>query len=106
MERTERAWGYYTVLDEHAHYKLKEIVVSANRCLSYQRHQHRDELWFVKSGKGTLILDGEAMVLNEQQHVFIRRGQWHQLINGTNNPLRIIEIQHGDQCEEEDIERQ
>jgi len=106
MEKTERAWGYYYVLDETEGYKLKEIVVSPNRCLSYQRHEFRNELWFVKQGKGTLILDDESIVLKPDVHVFIKRGQWHQLINGTNFELRIIEIQHGEKCEEEDIERQ
>jgi mannose-1-phosphate guanylyltransferase len=106
MEKTDRAWGHYLVLDEHAHYKLKEIIVAANRCLSYQRHEYRDELWYVKQGKGTLILDDESHVLRQHSIVVIKRGQWHQLINGTNEELRIIEIQHGDSCNEEDIERQ
>jgi len=106
MEKTDRAWGHYDVLDETEHYKLKEIIVSPNRCLSYQRNKFRDELCFVKQGKGTLILDDESHVLKEHSIVAIKRGQWHQLINGTNQELRIIEIQHGDKCEEEDIERQ
>ena len=54
MKKTDRAWGHYDVLDETNHYKLKEIIVAPNRCLSYQRHEHRDELWYVKQGKGTL----------------------------------------------------
>lgn len=106
MEKTDRAWGHYLVLDENEHYKLKEIIVAPNRCLSYQRHDFRDELWYVKQGKGTLILDDESHVLKQHSIVVIKRGQWHQLINGTNEELRIIEIQHGDKCEEEDIERQ
>jgi mannose-6-phosphate isomerase-like protein (cupin superfamily) len=31
MEKTDRAWGHYNVLDETDHYKLKEIVVAPNR---------------------------------------------------------------------------
>ena len=30
---------------------------------------------------------------------------WHQIINTFNEPVHIIEIQYGDECIEEDIER-
>jgi mannose-6-phosphate isomerase-like protein (cupin superfamily) len=30
---------------------------------------------------------------------------WHQLSNETNEPLKILEIQYGEKCVEEDIER-
>ena len=30
---------------------------------------------------------------------------WHQIINPFNEPVHIIEIQYGDECIEEDIER-
>ena len=33
-------------------------------------------------------------------------GEWHQLVNGTQEPLKVIEIQYGENCIEEDIERQ
>jgi mannose-6-phosphate isomerase-like protein (cupin superfamily) len=32
-------------------------------------------------------------------------GTWHKLSNKTSSPLRIIEIQYGEQCMEDDIER-
>ena len=38
-------------------------------------------------------------------HVHIEKGQWHQLANEGTEPLRLIEIQYGDECIEEDIER-
>jgi mannose-6-phosphate isomerase-like protein (cupin superfamily) len=36
---------------------------------------------------------------------FISNEEWHQLINDTEQPLKIIEIQYGEQCTENDIER-
>jgi mannose-6-phosphate isomerase-like protein (cupin superfamily) len=36
----------------------------------------------------------------------IKRTDWHQLCNETDQPLKIIEIQYGENCVEEDIERQ
>jgi mannose-6-phosphate isomerase-like protein (cupin superfamily) len=38
-------------------------------------------------------------------HVHINKTQWHQLCNETDQPLKIVEIQYGERCEEEDIER-
>lgn len=46
-EYDERPWGCYTVLDDSATHKVKRIEVRPGRRLSYQRHQHRAEHWFV-----------------------------------------------------------
>jgi mannose-6-phosphate isomerase-like protein (cupin superfamily) len=35
----------------------------------------------------------------------ILKGEWHQLTNPFDIPCIIIEIQYGDKCVEEDIER-
>ena len=35
----------------------------------------------------------------------IETNEWHQLKNNTTDPLKIIEIQYGEQCIEDDIER-
>ena len=36
---------------------------------------------------------------------WINRNEWHQLCNETDQPLKLIEIQFGEDCVEEDIER-
>ena len=105
MEKITRGWGYYEVIQDSEHCKIKELVVNPNSCLSYQKHQYRDELWFVKSGYGTLILDEMIIHLKKHDYVSISKDSWHQLINGTNENLIIIEIQSGVMCEEKDIER-
>lgn len=60
-QRTERAWGHFDILKDYPAKdlpndfefgcKLKELVVQPNRCLSYQRHQRRSELWYVRKDK-------------------------------------------------------
>jgi cytidyltransferase-like protein len=104
-QRTDRVWGHYDVLADYEHCKLKELVVEPGQKLSYQRHFKRSEIWFVKTGSGMVILDGVETHLLPQSHIEIRKGQWHQLINNTTEPLHIIEIQYGEACVEEDIER-
>jgi len=112
--RTERAWGHYDVLREYPGCKLKELVVEPNRCLSYQRHEHRNELWYVRSGTGQAVVQNgigdrqaldQVIPLRQGEVVTIPAGYWHQLINSGAEQLSIIEIQYGERCLEEDIER-
>jgi len=110
--RTTRAWGYYRVLHEvGAHTKLKELTVAAKTCLSMQRHAQRAEFWFVAEGEAAVYtLDSSSdhdLVghYNLHEHIFIKKGQWHMLCNETDEPLRLIEIQYGENCVEEDIYR-
>jgi len=111
--KTERDWGYYRVLHEHGkEVKLKELTVEPGQRLSMQRHDKRAEFWFVAEGQATVYTvdqrrtDAELIgVFGEHQYVFISNKQWHQLCNESNKPLRLIEIQYGEDCVEEDIER-
>jgi cytidyltransferase-like protein len=111
--RTERTWGYYRVLHEvGSHVKLKELTVNPKTCLSMQRHEQRAEFWFVAEGEATVYTvdphstDYDLMASPARhQHTWIQLNEWHQLCNETNEPLRLIEIQYGDNCVEEDIER-
>jgi len=110
--KTERAWGYYRVLHEPTkRVKLKELTVDPGKSLSMQRHQQRSEFWFVSEGTASLYTvnsstDVESVgMFKEHQHIWIPANSWHQLANETDKPLKIIEIQYGDSCVEEDIER-
>jgi cytidyltransferase-like protein len=111
--KTGRAWGYYRVLHEvGANVKLKELTVNPKTCLSMQRHQHRAEFWFVAQGEATVYTvdtnspeRGLIASLEVHQNTWIQLNQWHQLCNETDKPLRVIEIQYGESCVEEDIER-
>jgi len=47
LERGERPWGTYTVLEENSHYKIKRIEVLPGQRLSLQKHHHRSEHWIV-----------------------------------------------------------
>lgn len=110
--KTSRAWGYYRVLHEvGANTKLKELTVAPKTCLSMQRHDKRAEFWFVAEGEAAVYtLDNSSdhdLVGQFKVHdyVWIKKNQWHMLCNETDQPLKLIEIQFGDDCVEEDIER-
>ena len=110
--RTERAWGHYRVLYDAPGTKVKELTVQPGQRLSMQRHQDRAEHWHVTQGTATVYginRKSDAELLGEfgtHQHTQIARGEWHQLCNETDQPLQVVEIQYGENCVEEDIERQ
>lgn len=110
--KTERKWGYYRVLHEaNDHVKVKELTVDPGKSLSMQRHNQRLEQWFVAEGTATLYTINRSsdteLVGNFEQFamIHIKINEWHQLVNETDKPLKIIEIQYGNECIEEDIER-
>jgi cytidyltransferase-like protein len=111
--KTDRSWGYYRVLHEVGnHVKLKELTVNPKTCLSMQRHDKRAEFWFVAEGEATVYtVDPHSteydLMASPAQHqaTWIKLNEWHQLCNETDQPLKLIEIQYGEDCVEEDIER-
>jgi cytidyltransferase-like protein len=104
--RVERTWGYYRVLHDVLGTKVKELTVNPGQQLSMQRHQQRAEFWFVSEGVATVKWDehGHTTIKKHGTDV-IYKEEWHQLINNTDQPLKIIEIQYGEACDESDIER-
>jgi cytidyltransferase-like protein len=110
--KTERKWGYYRVLHEDGlEVKVKELTVDPRKSLSMQRHNDRLELWFVAQGTATVYTINNSSdeelngVYEKFRNIHIATNQWHRLANETDKPLKIIEIQYGTECIEEDIER-
>lgn len=109
--KTDRSWGYYRVIYEtDKTFKAKELVINPNSSLSMQKHQLRSEHWFVSEGYATIYTlenDTETLigVFGKHQSISIPVTQWHRLANATNNVLKLIELQYGQDCSELDIIR-
>ena len=109
--KTLRQWGYYRILHDVPGTKVKELTVEPGKSLSLQRHKHRAEYWHVSEGRcaveqrmpnGYQLPTVELDILNQ---IVIPMNDWHRLYNPFDVPCRIIEVQYGTMCEEEDIER-
>ena len=103
-----RGWGEYKVLDYKLHEDgnnslVKELLIKPGQHISYQRHQHRTEIWTVTEGEGELILDGAVRPVGRSDVVVIRPGTKHAIKSIAE--LHIIEVQVGDELTEDDIER-
>ena len=108
--KTQRNWGWYRVLDDKPGYKVKELVISPKSKLSMQRHFKRSEHWYVLKGSCDVLTDGHAglqtVTLNAcKQGYDIGKEVWHQGINNHDDPCHILEVQYGEECIEDDIER-
>jgi cytidyltransferase-like protein len=108
--KTVRNWGWYRVLDNKVGYKVKELVIEPGKSLSDQRHFNRSEHWYVL--KGECVLETEYNSIKQTNTIKelttgfqISQGTWHKASNKTNVLCHILEVQYGEACVEEDIER-
>jgi len=109
--KTKRSWGHYRVLHDVKGCKVKELTIEPGQSLSMQRHFKRHEFWHVTEGQCVLeqqLKSGYALPtlsLTQHSQVVIPLGDWHKIHNPFDAPCRIVEIQYGTECTEEDIER-
>jgi D-beta-D-heptose 7-phosphate kinase/D-beta-D-heptose 1-phosphate adenosyltransferase len=106
-----RQWGKFMTYYETLGCKVKRLELEPGKSISMQYHLKRSELWFVEDGIGTVYgltpdrVELELTTLKTNSHWLINRATWHRLENTGNTPLKIIEIQFGLDCTEEDIVR-
>lgn len=106
----QRKWGEFVTYYDNKVSKIKRLILNPGAAISMQYHNMRNELWFVEEGSGVLMSRDEEsqypmLNLKQYDYVNIEVKQWHKLINDSDVDLKIIEIQYGEQCIEDDIVR-
>ncbi len=104
-EFDQRPWGNYTVLDEGDRFKVKRIEVLPEKRLSYQKHKHRAEHWYVVRGTAKVTLNGKEILVQSGEAIDIAVGDAHRVENPEKELLVFIETQTGSYFGEDDIER-
>ena len=107
----ERIWGSFYNLFEEDNVKVKELIVAPGKGMSFQKHFKRSEIWMVS--KGSCVVNysktdpnsKKSIQLNTFDHYLVPVGDWHQITNPFNQTCHLIEIQYGEECVEDDIER-
>jgi mannose-6-phosphate isomerase len=105
IERDERPWGYYEVVDAGPGFRVKRICVRPRQRLSYQRHSRRAEHWFVVTGHGVATVDGVLHEVTVGSTVDVPLGAAHRVANDGETDLIFVEVQTGGYFGEDDIER-
>jgi len=103
LDFEHRPWGAWYVLDQGDLYKVKRIEVAPGKRLSLQTHERRSEHWYVVTGVATCQVGDETVVLHKGESVVVPLGVAHRISNLHDEPLLIIEVQHGDYLGEDDI---
>ena len=108
----ERQWGSFFNLFQTKNIKVKELIVEPGKSMSFQRHFKRNEIWLVSQGSCLVAYSGDPKnneirqtQLDRFDHYLVPIASWHQIMNTSNDPCHIIEIQYGEECVETDIER-
>ena len=108
----ERNWGSFFNLFQTTNIKVKELIIDPGKEISFQRHFKRNEIWLVSKGSCYVSYahknnthNIKKTKLNKFDHYIVEAEEWHQIINPFKEPVHLIEIQYGDECIEEDIER-
>jgi cytidyltransferase-like protein len=109
-QKTYRDWGYWRVLDDKGTVKTKELVIEVGKSLSDQKHFYRSEHWYVLSGNLQIDLESpkgqkQVQMLSPHTTYVIDPEHWHKATNIGTEPVHVIEIQYGEKCIEDDIER-
>lgn len=109
MNTVDIQWGYCRVLSECPNYKVNELVINPKSKLAFEKHGYRNEHWYILKGQCSIITEFEKVqnVISKlsNESYLIGKNVWHQVINDSDEPCHILEVQYGDICEEEDIER-
>lgn len=104
-DKDTRPWGTWEVLDAGDGFCVKHIKVSPHSMISLQSHNFRSEHWIIIKGQAVVTLDDAKLVKKMNDAVFIPLKTKHRIQNDTDIDVEFIEIQAGDNLDEDDIIR-
>jgi mannose-1-phosphate guanylyltransferase/mannose-6-phosphate isomerase len=88
---------------------VKELTIEPKHSLTMQRHFDRAEYWHISEGRCVVATETDNnkgfQELSTHDGFIIPAESWHKLSNPYDAPCKIVEIQHGITCNEDDIER-
>jgi mannose-6-phosphate isomerase len=99
----QRPWGLFERYSLNEPSTVKLIMVEANKRLSLQYHNYRDEFWKIIKGPVEVRIENKKQVLQAGDSVLITRKTVHRL-SALDEPAIVLEISYG-QFDESDIVR-
>ncbi len=89
----EKSWGSYKVMDVEKESLTIKVTLLPGHKMNYHYHEHRDEIWSVVEGAGTIIINGGSQNIGPGYVIKIPAGTKHTVIAKTE--LKLIETQVG-----------
>lgn len=104
-QKDTRPWGIWEVVDCGQDFCVKKITVNAGGILSLQLHHFRAEHWIIVQGQATVTLGSQELIKNAGENIYIPVETKHRIQNNSAEPMTFIEVQVGENLDENDIVR-
>ena len=104
-DKDVRPWGMWEVLDASPNFCVKKITVKPDSVLSLQMHHYRSEHWTIVEGEAVVVLGDETFKKGTDETIYIPCGSKHRIQNNTKKDMIFIEVQIGENLDENDIVR-
>ena len=103
-----RSWGEYRVLEEKTYDDgtsslTMDITLMAGKQFTYQRHQYRDEVLTLKSGRAEAVIEGVVRIMTPGDCLHIHAGESHAI--RALETCYLTEVQIGSTVAHADVER-
>ena len=89
----EKSWGSFQVLDVEEESLTIKVILNQGHQMNYHRHEHRDEVWTIISGRGRTLIDGVENEVKTGDVISMKAGCIHTIM--ADMRLEIIEVQLG-----------
>lgn len=100
-----RPWGTWEVTDCGDGFCVKHICVNPGGILSLQSHRFRAEHWVIVKGAAEVTLGEKLLEKKTGESAYIPCGTKHRIANKTSAPMEFVEVQVGENLDENDIVR-
>lgn len=104
-DHDSRPWGTWEVLDSGDNFCVKKIKVIPGGKLSLQSHRFRAEHWIIVEGEAVVTLGDDKLNKKADESVYIPAETKHRIQNDSSAEVIFIEVQTGDNLDENDIIR-
>lgn len=104
-DHDSRPWGTWEVLDSGDNFCVKKIKVIPGGKLSLQSHRFRAEHWIIVKGEAVVTLGEDKLNKKADESVYIPAETKHRIQNDSSAEVIFIEVQTGDNLDENDIIR-
>ena len=104
-DKDTRPWGTWEVLESENDFCVKRIKVIPGGLLSLQLHHRRNEHWIMVKGEALITLGDELVTKKAGESIYIPVETKHRIQNNSTSDVEFIEVQIGDNLDENDIVR-
>jgi len=96
-----KPWGNFVQFTNNETSTIKILQVEANKRLSLQSHETREELWIALDEGVVAEVEGKKIYLKEGERIFIPKKSKHRL-SSESTEVRVLEISFGNFSEEDE----